>query len=92
MRDAEVGEFPSTRYPRLDPRHAYIWVRVGGQWREGHIGKWVHDRAADRWLIWGAYKAGKPYSVWEWFVYDAETIRPRHRDDDPGGDHRADAP
>jgi hypothetical protein len=83
VRDAQVGEFPSTRYPRINPRHVYIWVRVGGRWRRGYIQAWVHDRSADRWLVWGSYDDDKVRKVWEWFVYDEETIRPRHGDEAP---------
>lgn len=83
MRDAEPAEFPSTTYPRLDPRHAYIWIRVGGRWREAHVHKWVHERSRDRWLIWAFYDDGKPQSVPAWFVYDEKTVKQRRAGDPP---------
>ena len=86
MRDAEPAEFPSTEYPRLNPRHAQIWIRVGGRWREANVNRWVHDRVNDRWLIWTFYDVGKPQAVPGWFVYDEETVRQRQHRDPPPSD------
>lgn len=84
MRDAEEVDFPPTKFPRLEPRDPLVWIRVGGAWRPGRIGKWVHEqtRDVDRWLVWAFYQGERPAMDHAWLVYDEETIRPR-RDGEP---------
>jgi len=76
MRDAEPAEFPSTKFRRIEPRDPLIWVRAGGQWREGRVITWVHEesRAVDRWLIWAFYDGGGSHTSHAWLQYDPETI------------------
>ena len=37
------------RERRTGPRHAAVWVRVGGQWRKGRIIEWVTEPGALGW-------------------------------------------
>lgn len=83
MRDAETAEFPSLDYPRIDPRQSYVWIRLGGQWREAYIHKWVHERSRNRWLCWTFVRFDRPGFLPDWYVYDPETIRQRPGDDAP---------
>lgn len=87
MRDAEPADFPSTRYPRVEPRHPEVWIRVGGRWREGRIMKWVHERtpAVDRWLVWASWVGEQPAGEYGWLLYDPEAIRQRDGDEPPEG-------
>lgn len=79
MRDAERAEFPSTKFPRIEPRDPLIWVRAGGRWCGGRIITWVHEetRDVDRWLIWTFYQDEQPHTVHAWLIYDPETVRQR---------------
>jgi hypothetical protein len=83
VRNAETAEFPSTKYPRVDPRHSYVWIRLDGRWRKAHIHKWVRDVQRDRWLCWTFVDIGKPQSVPDWYIYSPETIRERSDGDQP---------
>lgn len=84
--DAQEAEFPSTRFPRIEPRQPLVWVRVAGRWREGRITKWVHDREHGHWVIWTSYEDRRPSSARAWFVYDPRTVRPRSDGDQPPQD------
>ena len=82
MRDAQEAEFPSTKYPRLEPHQELIWIRFEGEWRRGRITKWVHDLERGHWAIWARHDIGRPYSGYIWLVYDPETIRQRADNDE----------
>jgi hypothetical protein len=34
---------------RTGPRHAAVWVRVGGRWRKGRIIEWIRELGRDGW-------------------------------------------
>jgi hypothetical protein len=34
------------RERRTGPRHAAVWVRIGGQWHKGRIIEWVTEPSA----------------------------------------------
>lgn len=88
MRDAEPADFPSTTFPRLEPRDPHVWIRIGGAWRAGRIGKWVHEqtRDVDRWLVWAFYQGERPAMDHAWLVYDQATIWPRREGNAPPAD------
>jgi hypothetical protein len=87
MPDAEPADFPSTKFPRLEPRDPHVWIRIDDTWRPGRISKWVHEqtRDVDRWLVWAFYQSEWPAMDHAWPVYDQATIRP-WREGEPAPD------
>jgi hypothetical protein len=78
---AYAGPGPSWRERKYPPRHAPVWVRAGGTWREGLIRQWVTiDPAHMGWecqLEVGGRTAR--------YVYDERSIRPRYGPEPPDG-------
>jgi hypothetical protein len=74
---------------RAAPRHAAVWVRVGGEWRRGRIIEWVRQLDRDGWDC--VIMADEPMSGPPWqgrYVFDPRSVRPRDRDQPPGDIHR----
>jgi len=70
------------RERRTGPRHAAVWVRIGGQWRKGRIIEWVTEQGAPGWDC--VILADEPPGGVPWqgrYVYDPAAIR--RRDGDP---------
>lgn len=85
MRDAEevdIGPAFKRRY-KVRPKHAEIRIRLAGAWRDAHLHHWQRD--GERWLAWVEYDDldGQPWPKLGMFVYDGETIVPRHDDARP---------
>jgi len=34
---------------RIGPRHAAVWVRIGGRWRKGRIIEWICELGTEGW-------------------------------------------
>jgi hypothetical protein len=77
MRDAEPARQQVRRGKRREAGHKYVWIRVGGAWRSGVIAAWF--RQEEQWCCWVQHDHpdGRPWSMWEMYVYDPVTIIPR---------------
>jgi hypothetical protein len=86
MPDAQpAGPGVSWQEQHVPPRHAAVWVRIGGTWRRGLVTAWVTDPGKAGWEC--AITADEPAGGPPWqgrYVYDPATIRPRHGDVPPG--------
>jgi len=72
------------RERRTGPRHAAVWVRIGGQWRKGRIIEWVTEPGAPGWHC--VILADEPPGGVPWqgrYVYNPAAIRPRDGDTPP---------
>ena len=79
--DARPGEAgPSWRERRVPPRHAPVWVHARGAWRKGRITNWIapsQPGAGWECVIVAEPAPGDP--PWQGrYIYDPQTIRPRH--------------
>jgi hypothetical protein len=85
MPDAQPAKPPvSWREHHVPPRHAAVWVRIGGTWRPGLIATWIVT-AAGAWecVITAEEPGGSP--PWQGrYVYDPAAIVPRYGSDPPG--------
>jgi hypothetical protein len=73
------------RERRTGPRHAAVWVRIGGRWRKGRILEWVTEPGAPGWDC--VILADEPQGGVPWqgrYVYDPAAIRRRDGDTPPG--------
>jgi hypothetical protein len=73
---------------RTAPRHAAVWVRIGGTWRRGRIIEWVRQLDRDGWDC--VIMADEPVSGPPWqgrYAFDPQSIRPRDTDQPPGLSH-----
>jgi hypothetical protein len=80
-----AGPGVAWRERRTGPRHAAVWVRIGGQWRKGRIIEWVTEQGAPGWDC--VILADEPAGGVPWqgrYVYDPATIRRRDGDTPPG--------
>src|SRR5262249_61343337 len=69
---------------RTAPRHAAVWVRVGGQWRRGRIIEWVRQIDRDGWDC--VILADEPVNGPPWqgrYAFDPRSIRARYTDQPP---------
>jgi hypothetical protein len=69
---------------RTAPRHAAVWVRVGGRWRRGQIIEWVRQIDRDGWDC--VIMADEPVSGPPWqgrYAFDPQSIRARDTDQPP---------
>ena len=69
---------------RTAPRHAAVWVRVGGQWRRGRIIEWVRQIDRDGWDC--VIMADEPASGPPWqgrYTFNPRSIRARDTDQPP---------
>ena len=69
---------------RTAPRHATVWVRVGGRWRRGRIIEWVRQIDREDWDC--VIMADEPASGPPWqgrYTFDPRSIRPRDTDQPP---------
>jgi hypothetical protein len=84
-RDAQWINVPAGSEP-VKPAHAYVWIRLAGAWWPGAIHAWF--RLPDGWAIRLQYTdpRGSPSAAWGSYVFDEETIRPRHDDARPSED------
>ena len=85
MRDAEPFNTATRRDWTVVPaRHAYIWLHTAGAWREGHILHWMHLNDG-RWALFAAFRHPQRwgYPAYEHFLYDPDTVRPRHDERPP---------
>jgi hypothetical protein len=79
-----AGPGISWREKRAGPRHAAVWVRVGGRWRKGHIVEWVRDLEREGWEAVIVAEDPMDGSPWQGrYVYDRQAIRPRYNDSRP---------
>jgi hypothetical protein len=72
------------RERRTGPRHAAVWVRIGGQWRKGRIIEWVTEPGAPGWDC--VILADEPAGGVPWqgrYVYEPAAIRRRDGDTPP---------
>ena len=76
-RDAEPAGRGIGRDRRYEPRRPYAWIRVGGVWRSGFVVAWFRQDAC--WCCWVQHDhpEGRPWPMFEMYVYDPETIVPR---------------
>jgi len=87
-----VGPGIAWKERRTAPRHASVWVRIGGKWRRGRIIEWVRQLDGDGWDC--VLMADEPVSGPPWqgrYAFDPRSIRPRDTDQPPGlsrGDRR----
>ena len=68
------------RERRTGPRHAAVWVRIGGQWRKGRIIEWVTEQDAPGWdcVILADEPPGGP--PWQGrYAYHPASIRRRNQ-------------
>jgi hypothetical protein len=84
--DAQPAKPPiSWRERHVPPRHAAVWVRIGGTWRPGLIATWIRT-AGGAWEL--VIIADAPVGAAPWqgrYVYSVETVRPRQGDVPPDG-------
>jgi hypothetical protein len=67
----------------VPPRHETAWIRIRGRWRRAVVRAWVlQDQTRWEVLIEAEAWDGSPWNGL--YVYDPETIRPRHSDEPPG--------
>ena len=69
---------------RTAPRHAAVWVRVGGQWRRGRIIEWVRQVDRDGWvcvILADELVSGPPWQGR--YAFDPRSIRARYTDQPP---------
>jgi hypothetical protein len=69
---------------RYAPRHAPVWVRIGGEWRKGRIVAWVRQIDRAGWDV--VIVAGEPSPGPPWqgrYLFDPASIRPRHTSQPP---------
>jgi hypothetical protein len=69
---------------RAAPRHAAVWVRVGGRWRRGRIIEWVRQIDRDGWEC--VILADEPVSGPPWqgrYAFDPRSVRARYTDQPP---------
>jgi hypothetical protein len=65
---------------RTAPRHAAVWVRIGGKWRRGRIIEWVRQLDRDGWAC--VIMADEPVSGPPWqgrYAFNPRSIRPATR-------------
>jgi nitroimidazol reductase NimA-like FMN-containing flavoprotein (pyridoxamine 5'-phosphate oxidase superfamily) len=76
-RDARVAGPELRRDRRREAAHQYAWIRSGGAWRAGVVVAWFRD--GDQWCCWVQHDhpAGRPWPMFEMYVYEPETIVPR---------------
>lgn len=62
---------------RYEAVHQQAWIRAGGAWRAGVVVAWFRDRG--QWCCWVQHDhpEGRPWPMFEMYVYDPETIVPR---------------
>jgi len=88
-------DIPNARYagPGADwrkreypPKHAAVWIRMGGAWLEGLILRWKFDPGMrDRWeCVIEAEVPGIPGRIAS-YVFDERSIRPRYGPHPPAG-------
>jgi hypothetical protein len=80
-----VGPGIAWKERRTAPRHAAVWVRVGGQWRRGRIIEWVRQIDRDGWDC--VIMADEPVTGPPWqgrYAFDPRSIRARDTDQPPG--------
>lgn len=71
---------------RYGPRHAQVWVRIGGEWRKGRIIEWVRQIDRDGWdvVILADEPTLTPGPPWQGrYVFDPRSIRRRYTDQSP---------
>jgi hypothetical protein len=69
---------------RVAPRHAAVWVRIGGEWRRGRIIEWVRQIDRDGWdcvIIADESVTGPPRQGR--YPFDPKIIRARDTDQPP---------
>jgi hypothetical protein len=69
---------------RTAPRHAAVWVRVGGQWRRGRIIEWVRQIDREGWDC--VIMADEPVSGPPWqgrYAFAPRSIRARDTNQPP---------
>ena len=69
---------------RTAPRHAAVWVRIGGKWQQGRIIEWVREIDRDGWDC--VIMADEPVSGPPWqgrYAFDPRSIRPRDTEQPP---------
>ena len=69
---------------RSAPRHAAVWVRIGGKWQQGRIIEWVREIDRDGWDC--VIMADEPVSGPPWqgrYAFDPRSIRARDTDQPP---------
>jgi hypothetical protein len=73
-RDAQPTGPGVRRDRRREAGHQYVWIRAGGSWRSGLVLAWFRD--GDRWCCWVQHDhpEGRPWPMFEMYVYDPETI------------------
>ena len=72
------------RERRAGPRHAAVWVRLGGRWRKGRIIEWVTVLGGEGWdcvILADELSGGPPWQGR--YHYDPRAIRQRHGDTPP---------
>jgi hypothetical protein len=75
---------PSWRERRYPPRHAPVWVRLEGAWREGIIQYWVTiDPVEYGWECQVEVEARRSGGRSARYVFDEQAIRPRYGPDPP---------
>lgn len=70
---------PTWRERNYQPRHAPVWIRRAGAWREGLIRRWVLDPAQPGWWECVIEVDGRTAR----YEYHEQAIRPRHGDEPP---------
>ena len=62
---------------RHEAVHQHAWIRVGGAWRAAVVVAWFRD--GDLWCCWVQHDhpEGRPWPMFEMYVYDPQTIVPR---------------
>ena len=82
---SQAGPGGSWQERRIPPRHAPVWVRIGGSWRKGTVAAWVRSPGSGTWEC--VITADEPPGSPPWagrYVYDPAAIRPRHGEVPPG--------
>jgi hypothetical protein len=72
---------PGWRERRVPPRHAPVWVRLGGTWRRGRVTAWIRSGDRPGWECRIEADEPGPGEGLPWggrYVYDPAAIRPRY--------------
>lgn len=76
---------PGWRDRRVPPRHAPVWVRLGGTWRRGRVTAWIRPGARPGWecLIEAEDEPGEGLPWSGRYVFDPAAVRPRYASTPP---------
>lgn len=76
-REARVAGPGVRRDRRHEAVHRHAWIRAGGAWRAGVVVAWFRD--GQQWCCWVQHDhpEGRPWPMFEMYVYDPQTIVPR---------------